>query len=219
MHALNATEIITHANTFVGNWTPDPGGCHVVVVGNEKGGTGKSTTISAMAGRAEEAGLRVVSVFPNAARADTAMGALSLAFGRELAESGGHESHLRLAGSDDLDVLAIDDIHLMDRPGVDAVCHIIEQTGIAVVMTHAAEAPIVDELARTLDRLQVDVVRLDNLAPNDVAELARHVLGEDLAPAAAEEVVRLTGGNPRLITHLLRAARDEDTLAASAEGV
>ncbi len=62
MHALDATEIITHANTFVGNWTPDPGGCHVVVVGNEKGGTGKSTTALHVIVSLLRQGRRVASV-------------------------------------------------------------------------------------------------------------------------------------------------------------
>ena len=62
MHALDATEIITHANAFVGNWTPDPGGCHVVVVGNEKGGTGKSTTALHVIVSLLRQGRRVASV-------------------------------------------------------------------------------------------------------------------------------------------------------------
>ncbi len=95
-------------------------------------------------------------------------------------------------------LLAVDDLHLLDRPSVDALAFAARRlVADPVVVLATVRSEVVDDLDRTLPRLEVGPLGLDD---------ARALLGAVREDALPETVVgdlhRATGGNPLALLEL-----------------
>ncbi|MBJ7331172.1 MAG: AAA family ATPase [Solirubrobacteraceae bacterium] len=111
-------------------------------------------------------------------------------------------------------VLAIDDLHWVDRPSLRFLAYLVrrlEGTQVLVVATLRSAEPGTDPalLAELVHDPLVEALRPRPLSSEAVAALARERLGEDGEEAFVAACHRATGGNPLLLRQLLAAMATE----------
>lgn len=104
-------------------------------------------------------------------------------------------------------VLAVDDAHLLDASSA-ALVHLIARSDNATVIGAWLEGSQLPLPVRALwtDDL-ADLVDIGPLGLDDTAELIAGLVGGPVAPASAQRLWRLAGGNPLLVRELIEAAR------------
>ncbi|MEU4906416.1 ATP-binding protein, partial [Streptomyces sp. NPDC022067] len=109
-------------------------------------------------------------------------------------------------------LLVLDDVHWCDERSlrwIDFLLRRADQLPLLVVLAQRTEAePVAPAaLADILAQPRSSVIRLGPLAGPDVAEMARQVFEEPVAPSFAERAAAVCGGNPLTTTRLLRELR------------
>ncbi|MEU1504087.1 AAA family ATPase [Kitasatospora sp. NPDC005748] len=121
---------------------------------------------------------------------------------------------LRLHAAHSPVLLAVDDIHLADRPSRDWLLQLarrIDRLPVLLLATERRQSALGSPPARFGRGLPpglADTTRLDPLDTTAATRLAELHLGLGAPPALADDCVRATGGNPLLLTALLADLRD-----------
>lgn len=119
-------------------------------------------------------------------------------------------------------VFVLDDVQWADRAGLEMLRHVLrrpDRSPLLVIATARPESldpthPLAGAIARAASDRMVEFVALRGLSPSDVEALAAHVGAT--SPQRAHRIWERTGGNPFLISTLLRLAATEDALSESA---
>ena len=109
-------------------------------------------------------------------------------------------------------LLVVEDIHWADSASLLAILSIARQLPLAalLVVVTARPSPLPSEVARLLDDLAAGgsrTVQLQPLKSDDMALLARHILGAAPGPALTSMLAK-AGGNPLWAVALLRSLTD-----------
>jgi DNA-binding CsgD family transcriptional regulator/tetratricopeptide (TPR) repeat protein len=120
-------------------------------------------------------------------------------------------------------LLVAEDIHWADSASLLAILSVARQLPLAalLVVVTARPSPQSAEVIRLLDDLAAGgarALRLHPLKPDDVAVLARHVLGASPG-AALTAMLAKAGGNPLWATAMLRSLADEGMLHRAGDSV
>jgi DNA-binding CsgD family transcriptional regulator len=120
-------------------------------------------------------------------------------------------------------LLVAEDIHWADSASLLAILSVARQLPLAalLVVVTARPSPQSAEVVRLLDDLAVGGARtlqLQPLKPDDVAVLARHVLGASPGPALTAMLTK-AGGNPLWAMAMLRSLADEGMLQRTGDSV
>jgi DNA-binding CsgD family transcriptional regulator len=105
----------------------------------------------------------------------------------------------------------VDDGHHLDPESAAVVFHLARHRVVTVVITVRAGEALPPAIEAVLDH-DATVLDLSPLDPDEVGDLARWVLGGDLAAPSRRRLVERSGGNPLLVRELLRAAGRDGTL-------
>ena len=120
------------------------------------------------------------------------------------------------SSASDATTTVIDDVQRLGPAEVDALSALVRARVRPVIMTmdrgSARESSPLSELWRDgmLERRDLKPMGRDN-----IAELVRQILGTSLDTPSLQRIVEYSGGNPRLVHELVRAARDTDALVTS----
>ncbi len=120
-------------------------------------------------------------------------------------------------------LLVAEDVHWADSASLLAILSVARQLPLApllAVMT-ARPSPLPAEVVRLLDDLSAGgarILRLQPLTSDDVAVLARQVLGAPPGPALAAMLAR-AGGNPLWAVAMLRSLADEGMLRRAGDSI
>jgi DNA-binding CsgD family transcriptional regulator len=120
-------------------------------------------------------------------------------------------------------LLVAEDIHWADSASLLAILSVVRQLPLAplFVVVTARPSPLPAEVIRLLDDLTAGGARtlqLQPLKPDDVAVLARHVLGASPGPALTAMLAK-AGGNPLWARAILRSLADEGMLQRTGDSV
>ncbi|HMJ80414.1 MAG TPA: AAA family ATPase, partial [Candidatus Dormibacteraeota bacterium] len=120
-------------------------------------------------------------------------------------------------------LLVAEDIHWADSASLLAILSVARQLPLAalLVVVTARPSPLPAEVVRLLDDLAAGGARtmqLQPLKPDDVAVLARHVLGASPGPALTAMLAK-AGGNPLWARAILRSLADEEMLRRAGDSV
>jgi DNA-binding CsgD family transcriptional regulator len=187
-------------------------------------GTGRTAMLNAIAERAEAAGFRVLQATADPREGDAEFGVAQQLFEPLVRRAAGpvpgvagraadHALYL-LAADLSLDgpvLLTVDDLQWVDPRSVSWLCYLtrrIARLPVAVVLAHASgartEEPVAVAELLAAARHRCVLGGLDRPA---VARLATATLGADVSAAFVERCHAETGGNPLLLTELLRLVR------------
>jgi DNA-binding CsgD family transcriptional regulator len=120
-------------------------------------------------------------------------------------------------------LLVAEDIHWADSASLLAILSVARQLPLAalLVVVTARPSPQSAEVVRLLDDLAAGgalTLQLQPLKPDDVAVLARHVLGAAPGPALTAMLAK-AGGNPLWARAMLRSLADERMLRRAGDSV
>jgi predicted ATPase len=120
-------------------------------------------------------------------------------------------------------LLVAEDIHWADSASLLAILSVARLLPLAalLVVVTARPSPLPAEVARLLDDLAAGGARtlqLQPLKPDDVAVLARHVLGASPGPALTAMLAK-AGGNPLWARAILRSLADEGMLRRAGDSI
>ncbi len=120
-------------------------------------------------------------------------------------------------------LLVAEDIHWADSASLLAISSVARQLPLAalLVVVTARPSPLPADVVRLFDDLAAGgagTLRLQPLEPDDVAALARRVLGASPGPALTAMLAK-AGGNPLWVVAMLRSLADEGMLRRSGDGV
>src|SRR5215471_14233120 len=120
-------------------------------------------------------------------------------------------------------LLVAEDIHWADSASLLAILSVVRQLPLAplLVVVTARPSPLPAEVLRLLDDLSAGGARtlqLQPLKPDDVAVLARHVLGASPGPTLTAMLAK-AGGNPLWARAILRSLADEGMLRRAGDSV
>jgi DNA-binding CsgD family transcriptional regulator len=120
-------------------------------------------------------------------------------------------------------LLVAEDIHWADSASLLAILSVARQLPLAalLVVVTARPSPQSAEVVRLLDDLAAGgalTLQLQPLKPDDVAVLARHVLGAAPGPALTAMLAK-AGGNPLWARAMLRSLADERMLRRTGDSV
>lgn len=113
---------------------------------------------------------------------------------------------LRRAGA----LVAIDDVEHLDR-ATGVLLAQLARAGVPLLLTAGSEAVVPRQVRDELALGSQALVALAPLGVDDVLELARRRLGEDLDVASSARLVRAGGGRPGTVVELLEAGRPGTT--------
>ena len=113
----------------------------------------------------------------------------------------------RLGGERPL-VLGVDDAHLLDPASASVVNQLVVTGAVILVSTVRDDEWVPDPITELWRTGQVARWHVGTLDPEHVIALAETLLGRSMAPDMAEQLVRLTGGNPLFVATLARAMAD-----------
>jgi DNA-binding CsgD family transcriptional regulator len=120
-------------------------------------------------------------------------------------------------------LLVAEDIHWADSASLLAILSVVRRLPLAplLVVVTARPSPLPAEVVQLLDDLSAGGARtlqLQPLKPEDVAVLARHVLGVPPGPALTAMLAK-AGGNPLWARAVLRSLADEGMLRRAGDSV
>ena len=188
----------------------------LVLVGGP--GVGKTRLAKEAAEQAKGAGRIVVSVAATEATRGRAMGALSHAFGRELAgigPSGATElpEVLRRRGGPVEPLIVLDDAHQLDDLSA-SILYQWSTAGLAIVLATARRGEVLPEPITALYKDdQVERLDLQPLSRAEVSQLLEAVLGGQLADATLSGLWQASAGNVLYLKELVLDAVDAGSLS------
>lgn len=186
-------------------------------------GSGKTRLAEELVERAERAGFATRFVRGRATMEDLPLGPFASLLPSAVERAEG-VSLLVLArdaiaalGRDRPLVLGVDDLHLLDATSA-ALVHQLVAGGSVVLVGTVREGEWAPDAITDLWRAgHVDRWRIGDLDASSTTALAEALLGGELSPQLADEVVRLSGGNPLFVTTLVRAVSEAGGASAAAE--
>lgn len=109
-------------------------------------------------------------------------------------------------------VLAVDDAHLLDGASAAVLGLLADTTGIDLVLTVRANAPMPHEVEQLWTSGRVGRLDVEPLARAEVEQLLEVALDGPVAAATAAEVWRLSRGNPLVVREAVEGALDSGLL-------
>lgn len=185
---------------------PQPGA--VLLTGDA--GVGKTRLLHSIAEACASRGALVLHAVGLASQAATPMAAVADFVPPDLSGSPGRWSprHALAARSQArVTVVCVDDVGLIDGASADLLAQCGAEAHVSLVMTTRTDAPAAALVDRIAHRHPLTVERVRPLTRDDTIALAEQLLGARMDGISAEQLWRLSGGNPLYLRHLVEHAR------------
>lgn len=120
-------------------------------------------------------------------------------------------------------VVHLDDVHFGDPQTLALARYLLRRLpGLRLILSWDPTAPgrmgLGEEMGRLADDQGALRIQLEPLASEEVDALTRSMLGTALPPSVLLRLARATGGNPLLVTEVMRGLADKGILSHGAEG-
>lgn len=110
-------------------------------------------------------------------------------------------------------VVGVDDAHLLDQWSLALLACLVHHDGATLVCTGRNDEPWPPTLTALWTGGALRRIDVGPLADADIAEMAQHVLGGEIAPDLAATFAELSGGNPLLLRELVLDSRASGTIS------
>ena len=175
-------------------------------------GVGKTRLAAALGDLAAQVGRTVRTVSGRGSTADLPLVPFASLLGREVGEHDGASllvaarRTVEQVGGGDPVLLVVDDAHLLDAASATLAHQLVTSGSVAAVVTVRSDTWVPPPITELWRSGLLDVWDVAGLGEDDATRLATSVLGDRADLALAEEIARLSGGNPLFVTTLAHAA-------------
>ena len=191
---------------------------HVALIAGEAG-VGKTRVLRESADRAEAAGFVVLRATGHRSSRTIPFGALAqlLPSGQEMVTSGvpllrQAADALRASAGGRPIVIAVDDAHLLDDASAVLVYQLVAARQLFAIASVRSDEAAPDAVAGLLRDGYGERVVLESLARREVDAIVTAALGGVVGAATVDALLRASGGNPMVLSELVRGSLEAGTL-------